>query len=255
MGSQLAYFKKMCRKVNKHTVEEEEDWRLGTSKVMRNRLSDAGINNRQAAIRGMPEVSHEDGQKVMIILMALRGLEGKKRLEEWRAGLLKVNPKKLNLQGTVQAWRKAVQKGDRWLEEEQEEDTASEDQVRKGVRDVAAELRQKAKLIDIHCPECEKAHRVANMKLVARTGGFSNVKCGSRWCGHTAPSSEWRCRCRRLWIKCPIHEHAVERITKVSRSDQPAKKHRRELGTNAPMPKKRASAKRCIQTCGKQQVR
>ena len=101
----------MCRKVNKHTVEEEEDWRLGTSKVMRNRLSEAGINNRQAAIRGMPEVSHEDGQKVMIILMALRGLEGKKRLEEWRAGLLKVNPNKLNLQGTVQAWKKAVQKG------------------------------------------------------------------------------------------------------------------------------------------------
>ena len=51
--------------------------------------------------------------------------------------------------------------------------------------------------------------------------------------------------------KCPIHVHAVERITKVSRSDQPAKKQRQELGTNAPMPKKRASAKTCIQACKK----
>ena len=87
------------------------------------------------------------------------------------------------------------------------------------------------------------------MKLAAKTGGCPNAKCGSQECGHTAPSSEWRCRCRRLWIKCPIHVHVVERTSKVSRSDQPAKKHRQELGANAPMPKRRSSAaKRCIQT-------
>ena len=162
-----------------------------------------------------------------------------------------MNPTKLNLHCTVQAWKKAVRKGIRWLDDEQEEDSASEDEARKKARDVAAELRQKATLIDIHCPQCGTAHRVATMKPVANTGGCSNAKCGSQVCGHTAPSSEWRCRCKRLWIKCPIHVHAVERITKVSRSDQPAEKHRQELGTNVPMPKKRASAKRCIQTCGK----
>ena len=83
---------------------------------------------------------------------------------------MKVTPEKLNLQGTAHAWRKAVQKGNRWFEDEQEEDSASEDEARKKVRDVAAELRQKAKLIDIHCPQCDTAHIVANMKPVAKNG-------------------------------------------------------------------------------------
>ena len=88
------------------------------------------------------------------------------------------------------------------------------------------------------------------MKLVAKTGGCSNAKCSSRKCGQTSPSSEWRCRCKRLWIKCPIHVHAVERITKVAKSDQPAKMHRQERGTNAPMPRRRSSAiKERIRTC------
>ena len=68
-----------------------------------NRRRGAGISNRQVAARGMPEVSNEDGEKVMRILMALRGLENKKHLEEWESGQLKVLPKKLNLQGAVQA--------------------------------------------------------------------------------------------------------------------------------------------------------
>ena len=72
LGRQLATFTKMCKKVTKHTVEEDQEWRLGTSCVMLNRLREAGIDNRQAAIRGMPEVSQEDGEKVMTILMALR---------------------------------------------------------------------------------------------------------------------------------------------------------------------------------------
>ena len=57
--------------MKKYTVEGDQGWRLGTSKVMRNRLREAGIDNRQAAIRGMPEVSQEDGEKVMSILLAL----------------------------------------------------------------------------------------------------------------------------------------------------------------------------------------
>ena len=129
------------------------------------------------------------------------------------------NPKKLNLQGTVQAWEKAVKKGERWNEYELDEEAANEDEASKKARDVAAEHRQKSRLIDIYCPRCSSAHQVANMKLVAKTGGCSTTKCSSRTCGQTAPSSEWRCRCKRLWIKCPTHVHAVERITKVVKSD------------------------------------
>ena len=62
VGGSTGVLQENVQKGETHTVEEEEDWRLGTSKVMRNRLSEAGINNRQAAIRGMPEASQEDGQ-------------------------------------------------------------------------------------------------------------------------------------------------------------------------------------------------
>ena len=104
---------------------------------------------------------------------------------------MKVNPNNLNLQGTAQAWKKAVQKGIRWLGDEKEEDSASEDEARKKARGVAAELRKKATLIDIHCPQCGTAHTVAKMKLAANTGGCSHAKCSRQVCGHTAPSSEW----------------------------------------------------------------
>ena len=135
LARQVAAFQNSCRKVRRHVVGEDQEWRLGTSYVMRNRLRDAGISNRQAAIRGMPEVSNEDGEKVMRILMALRGLENKKHLEEWESGQLKVLPKKLNLQGTVQAWRKAVKAGARWNSEVQG--------AREMAMGVAAELRHK----------------------------------------------------------------------------------------------------------------
>ena len=117
---------------------------------------------------------------------------------------------------------------------------------------VAAELREKTKLLDIYCPRCSMAHTVANTKLVGKTGGCSNAKCRDRRCGQTAPSSEWRCRCRKLWIKCPIHEHAVERVTNCPSAigDPPVEMHRRERGANAPMPRRRSSAiKECIRTC------
>ena len=45
--------------------------------------------------------------------------------------MLKVNPKKLNLQGTAQAWRKAVMKGERWDADELEEETTNEYEARK----------------------------------------------------------------------------------------------------------------------------
>ena len=141
----------------------------------------------------MPEVSKEDGEKVMRILMALRGLENKKHLEEWESGQLKVLPKKLNLQGTVQAWRKAVKAGARWNNEVQG--------AREMADGVAAELRQTTKLLEIHCPTCNVSHEVAKMKLVSKTGGFSNLKCKAGRCGQTASSIEWRCRCNRMWTR------------------------------------------------------
>ena len=54
LQAQVAEFKKSVRKIGKFTVSITQEWQLQTSTVMRNRLSKAAINNRQAAIRGMP---------------------------------------------------------------------------------------------------------------------------------------------------------------------------------------------------------
>ena len=117
---------------------------------------------------------------------------------------------------------------------------------------VAAELRQTTKLLEIHCPKCNASHEVAKLKLVSKTGGFSNLKCKASRCGQTASSTEWRCRCRRRWIKCPIHLHAFRQARKPSCRFACAagKTQSIVLGTNAPMPKQRRSAvKGCIRTC------
>ena len=63
LQEQIAEFKKAARKSNLHTVPEDQSWRLETSYVMRNRLMNAAINNRQAAIRGMPMLAKEDTEK------------------------------------------------------------------------------------------------------------------------------------------------------------------------------------------------
>ena len=81
LKAHLAQIKKAVRKINLHTVPEEDSWGLETSEVMRNRLMKAGINNRQAAIRGMPFVSEEDAEKMMQTLLALRGHDKKKHLD------------------------------------------------------------------------------------------------------------------------------------------------------------------------------
>ena len=84
LKEQLNAFKKAARKVNLHTVNEEQTWRLGTCYVQRNRLMNAAIHNRQSAIRGMPIMTKEDAEGIMQTLLALRGVDKKASLEAWK---------------------------------------------------------------------------------------------------------------------------------------------------------------------------
>ena len=54
LQAQVAEFKKAVRKIRKLTVSLMQERQLETSAVMRNRLSKAAFNNRQAAIKGIP---------------------------------------------------------------------------------------------------------------------------------------------------------------------------------------------------------
>ena len=142
------------------------------------------MENRQAAIRGMPRPSEEDAEKIMKMIMAMRGLDKKKHLEAWERGELNVLPQKLKMQGSAQAWRRAVIKGEVWNKEKEEDHNET------------------LVLRDSSCPECHTSQKTVAMKLKA-SEGFSNIKCRNAECKKVTVSSSWRCRCRRKWVKCP----------------------------------------------------
>ena len=73
MQMQLADFKRAVRQVKKHSVQEDDEWHFDTSYVMRNRLEEAAIENKQAAIKGTPCINEEDGKASMRLILALRG--------------------------------------------------------------------------------------------------------------------------------------------------------------------------------------
>ena len=48
----------------------------------------------------------------MHTLLAIRGLDKKKKLDKWKEGTLRVKPDGLNLQGTAQKWRYSIRDGE-----------------------------------------------------------------------------------------------------------------------------------------------
>ena len=82
----IAEFKKAVRKIKKHAVKKEDEWMFDTCYVPKNRLKDAAIKNRQVAIQGMPCLDDKDAEAVMRLMIALRGINSKKEIEEWKEG-------------------------------------------------------------------------------------------------------------------------------------------------------------------------
>ena len=83
----------------------------------KNRLKEAAIENRQAAIQGLPCLDDKDAEAVMKLMIALRGISSKKQLEAWQEGVLKMAPQKLRLQKMAAGWSKAVTYGEDWIGE------------------------------------------------------------------------------------------------------------------------------------------
>ena len=81
MQMQLAAFKKAVRKVKKHSVRESEEWQFDTSYVPRNRLKQAAVENKQAAVKGLPCIDEEDAVTIMRMILALRGVNKKKQID------------------------------------------------------------------------------------------------------------------------------------------------------------------------------
>ena len=72
--------------------------------------------------------------------------------------------------------------------------------------------------------------------------GFSSIKCKSTACGKVAISSTWRCRCRRLCVKCPAHVHQNLQIKRRKGiKKQMAEQKKARLGVDGLMPKRKGS--------------
>ena len=52
--------------------------------MLPSKLKDAAIENRQAAIKGLLEIEDEDAEKIMKVILAMRGISRKKQIEMWK---------------------------------------------------------------------------------------------------------------------------------------------------------------------------
>ena len=233
----IAELKKAVRKIKKHAMKMEDEWMFDTCYAPGNRLKEAAIENRQAAIKGLPCIDDKDAEAVMRLLIALRGINSKKQVEAWREGGLKVAPQKLRLQKMAVGWSKAVTFGEDWISEV--EGKSDQPTLNQGI------LGKEMPLTSILCPKCGAGQDPKGMRLIT-PAGFSNVKCSL--CKGISPSSIWKCRCRIPWIKCPRHEHvpsqsAAKPNGRIRRSRTGKSFDKR--GRDVPLPIKRISKSKC----------
>jgi hypothetical protein len=225
LQAQIAAFKKAVRLINKHSTQEEHEWLLETTYSKKHILRSAAIEHRQAAIRGTPRPSEEDARKVMKMILAMRGLDKKKHLDAWERGALTVLPQKMKMQGAAQAWRRAIVKGEVWNDEKEE--NHSETLV----------------LNDVLCPACNNPQKTLGMKLKVKDG-YSSIKCKSVACQKITISSAWKCRCRKKWVKCPMHVHDAlnkSKPVRIKRKQTEGERQRLLKGVDVQKPVKRRS--------------
>ena len=188
------------------------------------------IENKQAAIKGLPCIGDQEASSITRMVLALRGINGKEQIEAWEQGELRVAPQKLKLQSFATGWQQATPMKEDWVAKrckEKEEEREQRDKRKKLKRDAeqdeaqegqdqeedAEEVRESLKkempLKDIACPKCGSRQRTEQMRLVTKAG-FSNIMC--KGCGEVSSSHLWKCRCQHRWPKCGIRLHNVDSI-------------------------------------------
>ena len=90
LQSQIANFKKHVRNLKKKCLSQGDEWQLSTCYGRCNRLKQAGIANKHAAVKGLPRIPVEDAAKIMQTIQCMRGSVGTKRNKDaFQKGLLK----------------------------------------------------------------------------------------------------------------------------------------------------------------------
>ena len=82
LQSQIAAFKKRVRNIRRHCVGTEDEWLLSTCYGRGNRLKEAGVANKHAAVQGLPRIPEGDAQRIMEVIQKMRGSVNTKKNKE-----------------------------------------------------------------------------------------------------------------------------------------------------------------------------
>ena len=74
----MKQFKKRVRNVALHCTAKEDEWHFSTCQGRGNRLEELAIANRHVAIKGMPQLSEGDANRVTAAILAMRGVNQNK---------------------------------------------------------------------------------------------------------------------------------------------------------------------------------
>lgn len=192
--NQVAAFKRITRKVVFRRVKEEQESKLLSAKVARNRLGPLMVSNKHALVRGMPLVSRGDAEAIAAAIVAMRGAVTRKQMDQLKGGNLKLNNRPLSLRSVKGNWEDVLLsniKGERNQPSGQLPFIRS---CRKGLDIVC-------------CPDCGAVKEVWDRDWFINK--FPSVRCLA--CIGINNARRWRCECGLLVHKCPVHFGKVAR--------------------------------------------
>jgi hypothetical protein len=114
LASDVAKFKSMTRMIATQCIDEGEEWILSTSYARANRLKEAAVSNKHAAIQGMPKVPQEEAEQIMKAILRMKGAYTKKHREAHEQERMRMHSKPLTFRGAAKVWATDMAKNEDW---------------------------------------------------------------------------------------------------------------------------------------------
>ena len=85
-------------------MKEEGEWVVRTCYSRENRLKKVAVDNKHAAVQGMPKINTCEAESILNMILAMKGATSKKQKAEHEQGYLKLQPRPLTYKGTARNW-------------------------------------------------------------------------------------------------------------------------------------------------------
>ena len=181
LQNEITLFKKQVREISTYCVSEDQEWLFQTCYARANRLKTAAVNNKHAAIQGLPSISNEEAEVILTTILEMKGTRTKKQRIAHDEATLSLIPKPLTFKGAAKNWHRDMAKHEDW--------TAFD-------MNTAINRVPQQPLNSIVCPICMESNQIICLKLSVRAN-FSNLKCTK--CKYMNSTRKWGCECGELW--------------------------------------------------------